>query len=331
MATVSAYRLGIISKHEATGRMLQALSSIRKLPLFHDQLPNKAYSTTTLEMTDYANKPTPKGIGWSALDIMRFMTGLLAVTQAFPELLPLAHKIIDKWDLSQLVEAGQFRGLAVRGKANGRYVQEGRIGYEQYAGRTGLKIGLPVELAAEYEPILRWQGYFGLNLPGDIRTAKTHGISAVTTSEPFILEALEYGWRDEAFWVASHVFDPKIFRFNQTGQLTSLSEDHIKGKPNFLYNAILVDHQPFVSVTAKRIDVSEKRSISTKGSFGWWALMRHPYTFELLGNLPHLQSENGWYAGIFEADNSINKILTLNTNAVILEALHYKAFGPLLQ
>lgn len=331
LATTAAHKLGIISRDEASGRLLRALDSITKLPLYRGQLPNKAYNISTLAMTDYANKPVPNGIGWSALDIMRFMTGMLAATQAFPELLPITQTIISKWDLTQLVEAGRFRGLAVRGKTNGRYVQEGRIGYEQYAGRTGVKIGLPVELAAQYDPILRWQGYYGLNLPGDIRTAKTHGVSAVTTSEPFLLEALEYGWRDEAYWVASHIFDAQIFRYNQTGQLTSLTEDHIKGKPYFAYNAILVDENPFISVTAKRVDVSDKRGISTKGSFGWWALLRHPYTFALLESLTHLQTDGGWYAGLFEVNMSANEILTLNTNAVVLEALHYKAFGPLVQ
>ena len=138
------------------------------------------------------------------------------------------------------------------------------------------------------------------------------------------------GWREDAFWVASHVFDAQIFRYNQTGQITALSEDHIKGAPYFAYNAILVDHEPFKSVTARRVDVSQKRTISTKASFGWWATMRHPYADELIKTMEHLQTDYGWYAGLFETDMSPNAILTLNTNAVILEALHYKAFGPLL-
>lgn len=330
LATVSAYKLGIISRDEASGRMLRALNSVMQLPLYKNILPNKAYNISSLKMTDYANKELNEGIGWSALDIMRFMSGLLAVTEAFPELLPMAQNLLGNWDLQQLVEGGRFRGLAVRGQANGRYVQEGRIGYEQYAGRIGIKLGLPVELAAQYDPILSWQNYFGINLPGDVRTKETHGITAVTTSEPFLLEALEYGWRDEAYWVASHVFDAQVFRYNQTAQLTSLSEDHIRGKPYFSYNGILVGNQPFASVTAKREDVSGKRGISTKGSFGWWALLRHPYTFALLENLESLQTKGGWYAGLFEIDMSANKILTLNTNAVVLEALHYKAFGPLV-
>lgn len=331
LATVSAYRLGIISRDEASGRMLRAFNSVMRLPLYKNTLPNKAYNISSLKMTDYANKELANGIGWSALDIMRFMSGLLAVTEAFPELLPAAQNLLGNWDLQQLVAGGRFRGLAVRGQSNGRYVQEGRIGYEQYAGRIGVRLGLPVELASKYEPILRWQGYYGLNLPGDARSKASHGVAAVTTSEPFLLEALEFGWRDEAYWVASHVFDAQVFRYNRSGQLTSLSEDHIRGKPYFSYNSILVGKQPFISVTAKRVDVSDKRGISTKGSFGWWALLRHPYTFALLDNLKALQTGEGWYAGLFEADMSANKILTLNTNAVVLEALHYKAFGPLVR
>jgi hypothetical protein len=331
LATVSAYQLGVISRDEASGRMLRAITSIMHLPLYKNTLPNKAYNISTLDMTDYTNRKTPDGIGWSALDIMRFMSGLLAVTETFPELLPAAQNLLNNWDLPKLVEGGRFRGLAVRGTANGRYVQEGRIGYEQYAGRIGLKLGLPVKLASQYAPILRWQGYYGMNLPGDVRSLDSHGVAAVTTSEPFLLEALEFGWRDDAFAVASAVFDAQILRYNQTGQLTSLSEDHIKGPPYFSYNGVLVGNEPFVSVTAKRVDVSDKRGLSTKGSFGWWALLRHPYTIELLKHMPPLQTKEGWYAGLFEADMSANEILTLNTNAVVLEALHYKVFGPLVR
>ena len=129
--------------------------------------------------------------------------------------------------------------------------------------------------------------------------------------------------------MARAVYEAQKFRYRQSGRLTSLSEDHIKGKPYFAYNAILVDHKPFISVTSKRADVSEKRGISTKGSFGWHALMNDAYTAQLVDAIKDLQSERGWFAGLFEADLSPNKILTMNTNAVVLEALHYRKFGPL--
>ncbi len=329
LALTAAYRLGLIGREDASARLSRVLNSLARIPLYRGQLPNKVYSTTTLDMTDYANKPTPEGIGWSSLDIMRLVSGLLIATQEFPEHLLLAQHLINRWELPLLVSQGRFQGIAVRGKAHGQLVQEGRIGYEQYAGQIGLRVGLPVELASQYAPILRQQPVQEILIPADVRTKATHGVSSVTTSEPFLLEALEFGWRDDARVVAGSVYAAQIYRWRQTGILTALSEDHIKGKPYFAYHALLVDHTPFVSVTARRVDVSDKRGFSTKASFGWWALMRDDYAGRLLNAVKHLQSERGWYAGLFEANGSTNEILTLNTNAVVLEALHYKAFGPL--
>lgn len=329
LALTSAYKLGIISRTQATARLGSALISLGNLPLYKGVAPNKAYNIETLAMTDYANKPVPHGIGYSALDIMRLMSGLLVVTQTFPEYSPVAQRIVNRWDLAKLAKGGRFQGVAILHKQYERGVQEGRIGYEQYAAVTGKILGLNVDLAYQFAPILRWQRYFDIALPADNRTQSTHGVSAVTTSEPFLLEVLEYGWRPETFKVAWAVFQAQLYRHQRTGILTALSEDHIKGPPYFAYNSILVDFEPFASVTAGRKNVSEKRTISAKGSIGWWAITDHPYTYELLTAIEGLQTENGWYAGLFEADMSQNAILTLNTNAVILEALHYRSLGPL--
>jgi hypothetical protein len=331
LATVAAYRLGVVSEEEAKARLIQAFASLEKIPLFQNKLPNKVYSTATLAMTDYTGKATPKGVGWSALDIMRLLSGMMVATQQFPDLLPNAQAVINRWDLGLLTSEGRFQGIAVRGEIHGEFVQEGRIGYEQYAGVIGLEVGLPVELASRYRPILRHQKFHDILIPGDIRTKETHGVSSVTTSEPFLLEALEFGWRPESIAVARAVYDAQRFRFELTGKLTALSEDHIKGKPYFAYNTVLMDHTPFVSVTASRIDVSHKRGISTKASFGWWALMQDEYSQKLLDAVDHLQSDRGWYAGLFEIDHGANEILTMNTNAVVLEALHYKNFGPMFK
>lgn len=331
LAIVAAFRLGLIQEAEAKARLRKAFESLEKIPLFQDKLPNKVYNTGTLQMTDYANKPTPDGVGWSALDIMRLLSGMLVATQQFPDLTEQAQAVINRWDMSLLASEGRFQGIAVHGKHQDKFVQEGRIGYEQYAGVIGLEIGLPVELASRYGPILRHQRFHDILIPGDIRTQETHGVSSVTTSEPFLLEALEFGFRPESMPVARAVYEAQMFRYDLTGHLTALSEDHIKGKPYFAYNAVLMDHTPFISVTAKRVNVSDKRGISTKGSFGWWALMQDDYSQKLLDAVKHLQSDRGWYAGLFESDLSANEILTMNTNAVVLEALHYKNFGPMFQ
>nr|WP_325248547.1 DUF3131 domain-containing protein [Amylibacter sp.] len=329
LALTAAFRLGILSEADALARLRRVFASLQRIALYKGKLPNKVYNTRTLQMTDYTNKPVPNGVGWSALDIMRLVSGMLVVTQQFPEMLPHAQAVINRWDMSLLTADGRFQSIAVDGEAKGSFVQEGRIGYEQYAGVVGLQLGLPVALAAQYQPILRYQKFHSIHLPADIRTQATHGVSSVTTSEPFLLEALEFGWRPESIPVARAVYLAQVFRFQHSGQLTALSEDHIKGKPYFAYNAILVDHTPFVSVTSRRKNVSDKRGISTKASFGWWALMQDNYSSMLVEAVQHLQSDRGWYAGLFESDLSPNEILTMNTNAVVLEALHYRVFGPM--
>ena len=330
-AIISAARLGIITPAEAENRLQHAFVSLARLPLYVGRFPNKAYDIKTLEMTDYANKPTTQGIGYSALDIMRLSGSILVAVRYFPRLNAVSAPILQRWQITNLHDKGRLSGRSHQASRNHQAsATEGRIGYEQYSARVGLKLGMPVQDAARYDLILRWQRYFDIFLPGDQRTAQTDGISSLTTSEPFLLDALEFGWQEQAIPIAMAVLDAQMYRYAKTGILTSLSEDHIKGPPYFAYHAILDDFAPFVSVTAKRRDVSDKRCLSTKASFGWWALTANPYCETLLRAIDDLQSENGWYAGRFEADNSVNRILTLNSNAVILEALQYRAFGPLL-
>ena len=160
LALVSAYKLELIGRAEASDRISKALNSLARLPLLDMNIPNKAYNIETLEMTDYANRPQPDGVGCSALDILRLMSGMLVVTQEFPEFLPLAQLIADRWDLSVLTKDQRLACFVVKkSRTKKRHIKliEGRIGYEQYAGVTARELGLDAPLAYAYDPILRWQ------------------------------------------------------------------------------------------------------------------------------------------------------------------------------
>ena len=113
LALVSAYKLGIISRGEAVNRLTKAISSLANLPLYKGIVPNKAYNIEQLTMTDYANKPKPKGIGYSALDIMRLMSGMLVASQKFPELFPLIQLVVQRWDLKALALDDRFAGVGL--------------------------------------------------------------------------------------------------------------------------------------------------------------------------------------------------------------------------
>ena len=72
--------------------------------------------------------------------------------------------------------------------------------------------------------------------------------------------------------------------------------------------------------------------LSAKAAFGWHALLRTPYTTQLVEAVAGLNDPaGGWYAGRYEAGGKPNQSLNANTNAVVLESLAYMARGPLLR
>jgi hypothetical protein len=66
--------------------------------------------------------------------------------------------------------------------------------------------------------------------------------------------------------------------------------------------------------------------------FGWHALYDNAYTKQLLQTARTLYDpQKGWYSGLYEKTGAPNKAITCNTNAIILESLAYKRFGPHLR
>jgi len=59
------------------------------------------------------------------------------------------------------------------------------------------------------------------------------------------------------------------------------------------------------------------------------ALYHTPYTTKLMGAVSKLKSDRGWYAGLYEKSKKIDKAVTCNTNAIVLESLLYKKEGPI--
>ena len=56
------------------------------------------------------------------------------------------------------------------------------------------------------------------------------------------------------------------------------------------------------------------------------------YTKKLMERVARAyDAERGWYAGIYEADDTPNKALTANTNGIVLETLAFKQSGQLLK
>ena len=329
LGVISAQRLGIIDSGELSWRMDKLLDSFGKMDLVDGQLPNKAYHTRTLQMVTYDNSPAPEGIGWSALDMGRLLVALRVLEERHPQYRDWIRGIVSTWNLDGIAVGGELIGTDRDGDELS-YLQEGRIGYEQYAARAAALWGLDVTSAISAARVLEWTDVSGVQVGTDLRTASSFGAITPVVSEPYMLQGLEMGLNGEASQLAERVYLAQEARYRETGQLSAVSEDHINQKPSFLYSSVFSNGRPWAVVTEAGEHHPELRTISLKSAFAWDALYGTDYTTRLRENLSDLASPGGWFAGRYEADGAPNDILTLNTNAIVLEALHYKAFGPLL-
>jgi hypothetical protein len=109
-----------------------------------------------------------------------------------------------------------------------------------------------------------------------------------------------------------------------------VSEGNISVDPYFVYASVHSNGQDWAVVSKDGTHLPDLRTISVKAAFAWDALYETPYTQSLRLTLSDLASDDGWISGRYEDDERPNQVQTANTNAVILQALHYKHAGPLL-
>lgn len=329
LALVSAYRLDIISEKDFNIRVSNLLNSFEILALVQGALPNKVYNTETLAIVNYQNDAVENGIGWSALDISRMLLSFRVLEKHAPAHGAQVRNVIQRWDLEAMANRGDLIGSTIK---DGVLIlrQEGRIGYEQYGARAAAMWGMDVGLAFSAHRILEWVQIEGVELPVDLRQASSFQAISPTLSEPYILQGLEYGFDSESRILAEHVYLAQEARYRNTGIPTMVSEDHINKPPYFLYSSVYSDGVEWAVVTESGEEHADKRTLSTKAVFGWDALFNTEYTASMLEIIIPLGSDdNGWAAGIYEDSQDINEVYTLNTNAIVLEAIHFRAFGPL--
>lgn len=329
LALVAAERLDLIDPDEFQARTGQLLNSFENIPLFEGKLPNKAYNTQTLEMVDYTNKTTPDGIGWSALDIARMLMAFRSLEKLNPEYGNRIRNLLARWDLQAMAFEGEMWG-ALRENGETVYKQEGRLGYEQYGARSAAMWGMDVLQAVSSRRAMDLVDVEGIDVAADMRRADVFRAITPILSEPYVLQAMELGLDSENRIMAERVFKAQEARYRRTGIPTAVSEDHINQAPYFLYSSVYSNGEPWAVVTEDGDFHPELRTQSVKASFAWDALYNNEYTDILRDNIQDIgDPEKGWPAGIYEADQSINDVYTLNTNAIVIEAIHYIENGPI--
>jgi hypothetical protein len=332
MALIAAERLSLIPRDTFDHRMSQALASLTRLTLFDGDAPNKAYSTTTLEMIDYNHHETPRGIGWSAIDIGRLLVPLHTLVWDYPSHSGEVRDLLRRWHWQKLVQDGLLIGAALDAAGHTTYVQEGRLGYEEYGAKAFALTGLNVERAQRVDDFLRFVNAYGVRVATDSRTPEASHAHSYVVSEPYVLDGIEFGWDDTSRELAYRVAQAQEARWRATGLLTAVSEDNIDQPPYFVYNTIVSDGRLWQTITPDGADAAAFKSISTKAAIAWHMLYETDYTTRLVDRIDRLYDPSrGWYSGLYERTGTPNTAISANTNAIVLESLCYKRYGPLLR
>lgn len=341
---VAAYELCLIEKPEFDRRILKLLTTFRSLKLFRNELPNKVYHTKTGEQVDYTNKPGE--IGYSALDIGRFLVWMRILRNRYPHLANSIDNMLLRWDFSRVIDdEGVMYGTRIdKDTQETLYDQEGRLGYEEYAAKGFALWGFKPYFAHRAEPYLT-TNIHDVRVPYDGRDPRVFHSQNYVVTESYLLDGLELNWdlpHDDVTDDATHSdgwraeFADRIYqvqhnRFEREGFMTARSEHNVKGPPYFTYDTIFSDGYPWNTVTPRGDYSPDHAAVATKAAFGLWALWDTYYTDILYEAVIELYDpERGLYEGLYELGNGHIEIQTANNNGISLAALLHKVQGKLL-
>ncbi len=315
-----AYYLDLVDDLTFRELMTTFLSTLRDMPLYDDQLPNREYDTRSGLMTNLRNAVDDKGSGYSSLDIARTLIWLYVIRKEHPEYSDQINSIVENWRLSRAVHNAElYRELLISQGVDRK--QEGRFGYEQYAalGFSLWNINLPNALDTDNTVEIEVEG---------IPLLKDQRKPDFLNLEPFLLTKLEFSKSPDAI---TEQLDALIEihqrRTLDIGSPQLFTEDSIDKEPWFLYNVVTSEDGDWQCKMSNQKPHDYCQVLSTKAAFAAAALYNLDFLNEakkLVTNLFH--SRFGYYSGIYE-EGETNKALTVNSNAIILESLAFKKRG----
>jgi len=325
-----ARELGFINDIAFDAHIGRILSTLSTIDLFEGRAFNRIYDAKTGRMVDNGGKISTVGAGWSSVDIGRLLIWLRVIATRHPKFAPLAGQVVNRLDMSKLLNDGYLQGVDVDPVTRSRKVfTETEIGYQQYA-LTGFSLW-----GAKVNPD-------GLDIREDVRVANVLGVKLLTDSrgndrvmsEPFIMLGLEPGYRSaELQKQAGLVLSAQQTRYLQTGIVTAASEDALPDPPYyFYYYSIFHRGKSFViEGPGDNKYVDKPRWVSTKAAFGWNAVLPSAYTQLVLKTVQPAGTPVGWGSGVYEVTLKPTGVPSLNTAALIMESTLYKIRGrPIL-
>lgn len=332
-ATIAAYDLGFINQKEFDDRIITMLGTLNELKLFNNIAPNKVYETVNAQMVDYKNRPSETGIGVSVLDLARMISWLNILSGLHPKHASAAVNVMRRWDLNQLIKDEQMYGMAADPVTQEvRFLQEGRLGYEQYAGKVFKMIGFSQKISATYNNEFKTLiNIYNVPIAYDNRDPRKFGAYNYVVTESYVLDVFEHGYDDENKPLTNHIFEVQKQRWLNTGKVTAVSEDNLDRKPRFVYNTIFVAGSPWSAITDTGKDMEDLKTVSTKAALSLAYLFpEEDYSQELINSISSVYDpDKGWFSGLYEKGLGYNDVLTCNTNGIIMTTMLYKKYGSL--
>lgn len=331
-ATISAHDIGLIDKKEFDDKIVALLKTLKKIELFNGEAPNKVYNTVSGEMVDYGNNPAPDGIGVSTLDLARLISWLNTLSCMHPKYKYESEQVISRWNFDRLIKDGQMFGLfrdPVTKKIS--VVQEGRLGYEQYAGKVFKELGFDQHVAASYKNKFATSlDILDVSIAYDKRDPRDLGAYNYVVTESYVMDGMEHGVDEENKPLIDNIFEVQKRRFNKTGIITAVSEDNINQEPWFLYNTIFTSGLPWNTTTDTGVRHDNLKSTSVKAAMSLATFFpEDEYSNVLFNRIESAyDADKGWYSGIYEAGLGYNTATTANTNGIVLSLFLYKKYGP---
>ncbi len=341
---VAARELGIIDKDEMDQRMQPLIRTFNTMDLFRDEMPNKAYNTKTGQKVNYANKPGE--IGFSALDIGRLLIWFSIIKNRYPEYSNSLDRVMLRWNWCNVVDAEgtMFGAIVDKDSKETRYLQEGRLGYEEYAAKGFQLWGFDTTKASLPEPYSRLELY-GSQVAYDTRDPRRLKAHNYVVNESYVLDHIELGWdqANDSDSAEDYYTDPitaefghQVYaaqqgRYCDTGILTARTEHQLDKAPYFVYDTIYTDGYAWNTITESGEHVPQFSAVALKGALGMWAVWDSPYTDMLFDYISGLYDpEKGFYEGVYENGSGLIKTWTANNNGIMLESLLFKVQGKLL-
>lgn len=343
-ALLSARELGLIDKAKFDLRLMALLGTFTTMELFRGEMPNKAYHAKSAIKVDYGNKPGE--IGFSALDIGRLLIWFKIIKERYPEHGNAIDRVVLRWDFRHVVDkTGTLFGANVTKENKTEYLQEGRLGYEEYAAKGFQLWGFNTTLASMPAPFNMIYIY-GVRVPYDMRDPREFSQHNYVVSESYVLDGVEINW-DHPYdrstddqvhsqrWIenfAHRVYQAQENRFRESGILTARSEHQLDKAPYFVYDTVYSTGYAWNTITDTGKFSPEVAAISLKAALGMWVMWKSPYTDLLFDAIAdNYDPKKGYYEGIYENGSGPIKTQTANNNGIMLEALAYKVQGKLLK